>query len=601
MRIVLSVLLCAVQVASTLYADDEKLFQWQASESSQLRAPLAMQVPSDEYKTLNGVIKLPEAVNDKPFIIAVRDPDCPVSRRYSPYLKALQTKDINVIYLLSGPLANKETAERDSQLYGLEGSYILDADQKLSDWLGVRTSTEVYLFDDKAKLRYRGAIDDRFGVGFTRPKATKKFLENAIYSVRAGLAVDIPVTSSPGCYVHQPTTKNTSNKLTWHKQVSRLMTEKCQVCHRKGQAAPFPLQTYEQVIQRKSMIRFVLNNKIMPPWFAAGDAEQWVDSRHLASVDRQLLIDWIDSGAPKGNPSDAASMHKWIDGWQLGKPDVVLTSPRVLNIPAEGEIAYEYVSIPTEFDSDRWVEAIEVSTDTPQNAHHIIVFVLPPDSGPLQEKLIPGIPAKTTLSRREMHLLTLRGFYGGYVQGLPGVRYQKGTAKLLPQGWRLLMQIHYEANGITKVDRPRIGIQFSETAPDKIIETVAAATKDLKIPPGAPRHRESADYTFRKSGQIYGFFPHTHLRGKAFTYKLKQPNGTEKILLDVPRYNPNWQYYYQLKKPINVEAGSKLIASAVYDNSKNNPNNPDPNAEVNFGLRTRDEMMIGYFDWVQEP
>jgi hypothetical protein len=583
-----------------LYADDEKLFQWQASASLQLSAPLAVKIPSDKYTTLNGVIALPDAVKDKPFIIAVRDPDCPVSRRYSPYLKKLQTNGIDVIYLLSGQLVDKATAIRDSQRHGLDGPYILDADRKLSEWLGVRTSSEVYLFDEKAKLRYRGAIDDRFGIGFSRPKATKRFLKDALFSVRAGLAVDVPITSSPGCFVHTPTIKNASNKVTWHKHVNRLITEKCKVCHRVGQAGPFPLQTYEQVIQRKSMIRFVLNNNIMPPWFASGDADQWVGGRHLARVDRQLLIDWIDAGAPRGNINDAAMTHKWEDGWQLGKPDIILTSPRVLNIPAEGEIAYEYVSIPTKFDDDRWVEAIEVSTDTPQNTHHIILFVLPPDAGSVQKKLIPGISVKTTLSRREMHLLTLRGFYGGYVQGLPGVRYQQGTAKLLPKGWRILMQIHYEANGVVKEDRPRIGIQFSEQPPEKIIETMAAATKDLKIPPGAPSHLESGDYTFRKNGQIYGFFPHTHLRGKAFTYKLIQPDGAEKLLLDVPRYNPNWQYYYQLKTPINVEAGSKLIASALYDNSKNNPNNPDPNVEVNFGLRTRDEMMIGYFDWVQE-
>lgn len=601
MRITIIAIICVVSLSSTLYADTEKLFQWQASESLQIAAPLTKIIPSNEYVTLSGTLKLPGVVRDKPFIIAVRDPDCPVSRRYSPYLKELQSNNIDVIYLLSGELATPEIALRDKEVYGLNGTYILDADRKLSEWLGVRTSSEVYLFDDNARLRYRGAIDDRFGIGFSRSKATKTFLKDALQSVRAGLAVDIPITSSPGCYVHTPTTKKAEHHLTWHKQVNRLMTEKCKVCHRVGQAGPFPLQTYEQVIQRKSMIRFVLNNNIMPPWFASGDATQWVGGRHLATEDRQMLIDWIDSGAPVGDAKDAATSHKWVDGWQFGKPDIVLTSPRRLEIPAEGEIAYEYVSIPTNFETDRWVEAIEVATDSPQNTHHIILFVLPPDSGPTQEKIMPGMSAKTTLSRREMHLLTLRGFYGGYVQGLPGVRYQKGVAKLLPKGWRILMQIHYEASGIAKVDQPRIGIQFSEQVPDKIVETMAAATKKLKIPPGAANHLESADYTFRESGQIYGFFPHTHLRGKAFTYKLKEPDGTEKVLLDVPRYNPNWQYYYQLKTPIFVQAGSTLMASATYDNSKHNPNNPDPTAEVNFGLRTRDEMMIGYFDWVQSP
>ena len=214
---------------------------------------------------------------------------------------------------------------------------------------------------------------------------------------------------------------------------------------------------------------------------------------------------------------------------------------------------------------------------------------------------MPGTHAKTDLSVREKHLLTLRGFYGGYVQGLPGVRYQEGTAKLLPKGWRLLMQIHHEANGVATQDQPSIGIQFAAGPPNKIIKTKAAASKEIKIPAGESNYVKTASYSFANDGQIFGFFPHTHLRGTAFRYKLVQPDGSEFILLDVPRYDPNWQLHYQLKTPIDVPAGSTLIARARYDNSAGNPNNPDPGVEVKFGLRTRDEMMIGYFDWVEFP
>ena len=597
MRIILSLLMAIHFLSATIYADDEKLFTWQASPDEQLRTPLAQTIPSGVYSTTQGNINFPDIAQSKPFLIAVRDPDCPVSRRYSPYLQKLQSSDLKVIYLLSGKLASKSVAQRDIQRHQLEGTYILDAENKLSEWLGVRTSSEVYLFDDTARLRYRGAIDDRFGIGFTRPKANQNFLDDALNAVHAGVAVNIPVTSAPGCIVHAPTLKSSSGDVTWHKQVSRIMEAKCQLCHRPGQAGPFPLQTYEQVTLRKGMIRYVLENNIMPPWFAAGDTQRWVGDRHLAANDRKLLIDWIDAGAPKGDVKDAAIARKWESGWQLGEPDIVLTSPQTLHVPAEGEIAYKYISIPTDFAEDRWVQSIEVSTDTPQNTHHIIIFILPPDS--LQNQFLPGVGEKRRLSRKEMHLLTLRGFFGGYVQGLPGVRYQEGAAKLLPKGWQLLMQIHHEANGVAAQDKPRIGIQFSKQPPSNIIETFAAANKDLNIPPGASNHIETAEYKFDKDGQIFGLFPHTHLRGTAFRYELHQATGVKKILLDVPRYNPNWQLYYQFKEPIKVEAGSTLRASAEYDNSKENPNNPDPNVEVNFGLRTRDEMMIGYFDWVE--
>ena len=596
MRLVFTILLILWSASTVLAAADEKAFRWQASDDSELYAPLAQAIPSDVYITTDGKITLPDVVKGEPFLIAVRDPDCPVSRRYAPHLKKLQSSGFKIIYLLSGKLASKDTALRDQQRHQLTGAYLLDADRKLSAWLGVHTSTEVYLFDDHARLRYRGAINDRYGIGFSRPRAEQHFLANALAAVRAGVAVNVPATSAPGCIVHKPTSDRIASGVTWHKQVNRLMMAKCQLCHRPGQAAPFALQTYQQVAQRKDMIRFVLEKKIMPPWFATGDSSRWVGNRHLAAADRQLLIDWIDAGAPEGDSADAAPTRNWQSGWQFGEPDVVLTSPRVLNIPAEGEIAYEYISIPTDFSEDRWVQTLEVSTDAPQNTHHIILFLLPPVK---MQDTFPGFNPKQTLTRKEMHLLTLRGFYGGYVQGLPGVRYQEGAAKLLPKGWRILMQIHHEANGAVAKDRPRVGIQFSKQRPNKVVETLAAATKKLKIPPGESRHLETAEYKFTKDGQILGFFPHTHLRGTAFRYELREPNGSKVLLLDVPRYDPNWQLHYQLKTPIDVDAGSTLLASAWYNNSKENPNNPDPNVEVKFGLYTHDEMMIGYFDWVE--
>ncbi len=597
MRVVLlviaSVLLCSVCAA------EEKAFRWQASVELQSRAPLAQKLPRDFYPTSQEKIILPDAVAGDPFLIAVRDPGCPVARRYAPYLQRLQASGLNIIYLLTGELATEDMVRQDQERHRLKGTYILDADRKLSDWLGVRTSSEVFLFDQQARLRYRGAINDRFGVGFSRPKARQHFLADALNAVRSGVAVETPATTAPGCFVHKPTQKTASANITWHKQISRLMTAKCQQCHRPGQSGPFSLQTYEQVVQRKAMIRFVLENKIMPPWLAAGDPDRWIGDRHLTAADRQLMIDWIDAGAPVGAAVDANAPHQWETGWQFGEPDVVLTSPRILNIPAEGEIAYEYISIPTRFAEDRWVQTIEVATDAPQNTHHIILFLLPPESK--QKQFMPGTHAKTDLSIREKHLLTLRGFYGGYVQGLPGVRYQEGTAKLLPKGWRILMQIHHEANGVASQDQPSIGIQFAARPPQKIIKTKAAATKEIHIPAGESNYLKTATYSFANAGQIFGFFPHTHLRGTAFHYKLVQPDGSEKLLLDVPRYDPNWQLHYQLKSPIDVPAGSTLVARARYDNSANNPNNPDPDADVKFGLQTRDEMMIGYFDWVEFP
>jgi len=287
---------------------------------------------------------------------------------------------------------------------------------------------------------------------------------------------------------------------------------------------------------------------------------------------------------------------EWTSEWKYGQPDAILTSPVTADIPTQGEIEYKYLSIPTNFDKDRWVHTVEVATDTPENTHHIILFVLPPEDS--YDKFMPGAQAKTDLNRKELHKMALKGFFSGYIPGLPGVTYQDGSAKLLPKGWRIVLQAHYQSNGKQAQDRPRVGLQFLNKQPNKAINTLAATNIDILIPAQKKNHIETAEYKFNHNGEIVGLYPHMHLRGSAFRYELVKTNGSKEVLLDIPAYDPNWQQYYQFRQPIIIKKGMKLLASGWYDNSESNLNNPDPNTNVRFGLRTRDEMMIGYFDWV---
>lgn len=575
---------------------DNSSLQRHAYENNSVYAPLKQALPAGTYVTDKGTIELPAAFQGKPFIIAVRDPDCPVSRKYSSYLRQLQKNNLGLVFLLSGNMASMETAIKDQSRHQLDGHYLLDTDARLSQWLGVHTSSEVYLFDEESRLRYRGAINDQFGIGFSRTSAQEHFLEDALYALNAGMEVSIPSTNAPGCIIETELISSAPDSTTWHKQVSRLFASKCQLCHRPGQAGPFPLETYQQVNDRKAMIRYVLDNKIMPPWSNVEHGERWLGERYLSQSDRQLIIDWIDAGAPEGDENDAAPEYLWSSGWQYGEPDVVLKSPQTLIIPADGDVAYKYVSIPTDFDEDKWVHTIEVATEAPQNTHHIILFVLPPEQ--LQDKFFPGVSQGTALSRKQMHMLALRGYFSGYVPGLPGTSYQKGMAKLLPKGWRIVLQIHHQTNGLETKDRPGVGLQFTKQRPAKVVQTLAASEVDLKIPAGDSDHLETAEYEFDSNGQIIGFFPHMHLRGSAFRYELVQPNGIRETLLNVPKFDPNWQLYYPLEKPVQIKSGSVLHVSGWYDNSQENVNNPNANVDVRFGLRTRDEMLIGYFDWV---
>jgi len=582
-----------------LYAAEvtDKNFQWQASADKNVYAPINKNLPTEEFNTTSGSAILPNLFNNKIFLIAVRDPDCPISRRYAGKLKELHNQGLKIIFLLTGQLAQQEIAEKDRQRHNLEGVYILDKNRKLSSWLGVQTSAEVYLFNKDAKLKYRGAIDDQYGIGFSRAKAKQTFLSDALNAIRHNQEVQLNATSAPGCIIRQVKRTANDHKVSWNKDIQLLISEKCQSCHRPGQAGPFPLETYQQVYNRREMIRFVLENKIMPPWSLTGDSKRFINNdKYLADADRQKIIDWIDAGAFEGSETDMNIVAEWTSEWKYGQPDAILTSPVTADIPTQGEIEYKYLSIPTNFDKDRWVHTVEVATDTPENTHHIILFVLPPEDS--YDKFMPGAQAKTDLNRKELHKMALKGFFSGYIPGLPGVTYQDGSAKLLPKGWRIVLQAHYQSNGKQAQDRPRVGLQFLNKQPNKAINTLAATNIDILIPAQKKNHIETAEYKFNHNGEIVGLYPHMHLRGSAFRYELVKTNGSKEVLLDIPAYDPNWQQYYQFRQPIIIKKGMKLLASGWYDNSESNLNNPDPNTNVRFGLRTRDEMMIGYFDWV---
>ena len=210
-----------------------------------------------------------------------------------------------------------------------------------------------------------------------------------------------------------------------------------------------------------------------------------------------------------------------------------------------------------------------------------------------------GITTPTTTNQRTFGIMALRGLFSGYIPGFPGIKYKEDSAKLLPRGWIIVLQVHHESNGRASVDRPRVGLKFLNRPPKNAITTLAASTVDINIPAGASNHLETAEYKFKKHGEIHGLYPHMHLRGSAFKYELILPNGQKETLLDVPSYDPNWQQYYQFRKPVMISKGSRLVAYGWYDNSERNLNNPDPNVEVKFGLKTRDEMLIGYFDWAE--
>lgn len=387
------------------------------------------------------------------------------------------------------------------------------------------------------------------------------------------LAVIAPVLLVGAVLLARPSGEAASP--SYYGEVSRIVQANCVMCHRDGGIAPFSLESYEGVSTRAPLIEFMVSEGRMPPWFANPEYGRWANDRSLTEAERETLLAWIAAGAPEGDPGDAPPPAEFVEGWMLGEaPDTVIPIPEAQEIPAEGVVDYRYVYVKTDFPEDRWIQKAELRPTGNEVAHHSIVF----QEGPEDERRGPWIV--------------------GWAPGVPPAVFPEGTGKLLPAGGWLMFQLHYTTMGEPATDRTELALVFADETPERRVRTLAVGTSDFEIPPGADNHEVVAELEFEEPGEILSFLPHMHYRGKAFRYELVHPDGREEILLDVPAYDFNWQLSYEAEEPVQTRPGMVLRGRAWYDNSEQNPANPDPTATVTYGEQSWEEMMFGFFEWV---
>jgi hypothetical protein len=327
------------------------------------------------------------------------------------------------------------------------------------------------------------------------------------------------------------------------------------------------------------------------PWHADPRYGHFSNDRRLSQKERETLLAWIDQGCPEGDPADAPPAKTYVQGWRLTRePDLVLAMNRTVDVPAQylwglGGMPYEYVEVGEPFQEDTWVQEVEVRPDLRSTIHHIIAYVIPPGKRPRD---VAG-------DQFARHML------GAYVPGDSPTIFPPGMAKLLPKGSRLVFEVHYTPNGKAGKDRSSVGIVTAKAPPKYVSKGDGAFEPRFEIPPGDSNYEVKSAMTFDAPATITALTPHMHLRGKAFKYELLD-GATHKTetLLSVPKYDFNWQVAYELARPRKVPAGSVLLCTAWYDNSKANPFNPDPSKRVRWGQQTWQEMMIGFVEYFEE-
>jgi len=358
------------------------------------------------------------------------------------------------------------------------------------------------------------------------------------------------------------------------------------------------LLSYEQTRPWATAISHAVEMKMMPPWFADPRYGHFANDVSLTPQEIATISAWAAAGAPEGDAHEALAPRQWAVGWNIPQPDLVVKMPRAVDIPSSGEIAYTYEIVPTHFAQDRWVQMSEFRPGSPAHVHHAVVYIRPPDSQWLRHAPVGAPFTASTLSdpveQREAHETT-SDLLLVYAPGSSPERWPDGMAKFVPAGSDLVFQMHYTTNGSTDEDQTSIGLVFAKAPPRQRVITLQLNNHALIIPPGADDFRVEVQGTLPNDAMLLSLFPHMHLRGKRFEYDIVHDDGSVEVLLRV-NYHFHWQLSYRLAEPRLLKAGTRLQAIAWYDNSKNNPHNPDPEKTVMWGDQTSDEMMVGFFD-----
>jgi hypothetical protein len=358
------------------------------------------------------------------------------------------------------------------------------------------------------------------------------------------------------------------------------------------------LVTYADARKYAANMKAMTSARKMPPWFADPNIGKWANDPSLTDAQIATIAAWADAGAPAGNPDDAPPPRRWTQGWNIPEPDLVLQMPTPVSIPAAGDVPYTYEIVPTGFTEDKWVQASEVRPTSRDHVHHAVVYIRPPNSKWLRNAPI-GKPFSaadmTTEEDVRQALFTDSDMLLVYAPGSSPDQWPNGMAKFVPAGSDLVFQMHYTTNGHASTDETSIGIVFAKQPPKQRVLTLQLVNHSFIIPPETDNFRVEVFGTLPNDATLLSFFPHMHLRGKRFEYDIVHPDGSLEPLLRV-NYHFHWQMSYRLAEPRFLKAGTKLQAIAWFDNSRNNPHNPDPTQTVRWGGQTSEEMMVGFFD-----
>lgn len=555
---------------------------------SALAASASSEVPNFNLLDVAGHNHEMRRAEGKALVLFFTGVGCPIARKSAPKLRELRDQfgRTNLSFWIINTYAEDSTKDIRKEFQELElwdFPYLRDPKQGVALSLGVQRTAEVVAIGlEDARVFYQGAIDDQFSEGAEKPKPGETYLADALREFLAGKPISRASTPSRGCRLSFAKVADEGVAPSYSRQVAPILRQHCSGCHRDGGIGPWALDSYGRAKNYSRMMEEVLLTRRMPPWDPDPDFGHFSNAQVLTREETQTLIQWVKAGTPRDDgPDPLAEPLPPLPEWAMGKPDLVLRLPEPEHIPATGVLEYRHIPLKPSPSEEIWISGTDIRPGNRKVVHHVILYAK-----------WPGAPDDGSGNGV---------FVCGWAPGTPPLRYPSGAAKRIPAGAEWNVEVHYTTCGSPQMDQSEIALYFAPGPQTREVTVRQAIEMDVNIPPGTDESRHVASYGFRKPATLYSLFPHMHYRGKWMRYELLLPNGKRETLLHVPRYDFKWQLGYVFEKPRHVPAGTWLLVTGAFDNSRSNPANPDASARVRFGLQSWDEMFIGFFDAADDP
>jgi mono/diheme cytochrome c family protein len=377
--------------------------------------------------------------------------------------------------------------------------------------------------------------------------------------------------------------------VTFTEHVAPIVFGACVGCHRPGEVAPFPLLSYADVRKRGKNVLAVIEDRYMPPWHPAPGYGSFTNEQRLTDQQIETVRAWVKAGMPEGPADKLPPLPKFTPGWQLGEPDLIVRTSGAFEVPASGRDIYRNFAIPIGLTEDKWITAIEVRPQARAVLHHTLIFLDEQQEG----QALDGKDGKPGFNG--MRLQRAPMIAGWAVGGMPE-HLPQGLAIKLPKGSDLMLQSHLHPSGKKEKEQTVLGLYFAKEPPKRTLVSIQlppffGLTAGLDIPAGEADYRLRDSFELPCAVEAITVGGHAHMLCKSLWLRGEQPSGTEVPLLKIDRWDFDWQNRYTFREPVKLDKGSVLRSELVYDNSKQNPNNPNqPPKRVRWGRETTDEM-----------